>query len=133
MAKDPQAQRVYDMESYAFWGHTHHKMPLKQLRATADRICRQLSVPRVKVTIRRWEENHGSYMDDAIWLDPDKGQNALSLAHELAHHITAHQHPRATLHGPTWVRCYGRLLDALYLVPFEGFRAVARKYRVRVG
>lgn len=129
---DSQQQRVYDMESYAFWGHTHHKMPLKQLRATADQICQRLGVPKVTVTIRRWERCHASYGDGAIQLDPDKGRNALSLAHELAHHVTHHQHPRAALHGPTWARCYGRLLDALYLVPFDGFKTVARRYKVRV-
>lgn len=74
----------------------------------------------------------GWYEFDRIELDPDCGRNLLMLAHELAHHITAHRHPHAQDHGPAFVRWYAHLLDAWRLVPIEGTLAACRRYGVAV-
>jgi hypothetical protein len=130
---DPQARRVTVMERRAFGGHLEHKTPLRWLRRIATRACCLHEVPKVSVSIRRCHGAGGWYDPDGVFIYLDSGeQNALSLAHELAHHITAHKHPHAQDHGPAWVRWYAHLLDAWRLVPIEGTVAACRRYGVAI-
>lgn len=119
------------MERRALRGHLEGRSPLRFLRRRARRLCLLHDVPPVTVYVRRKRGMGGSYVCDAVHLDPGCGVNLLSLLHELAHHITEHRHPAAQKHGPAWVRWYGHLLDAERLVPLPGFRALCRQYDVR--
>lgn len=120
------------MERRVLWGHLDHTAPLGLLRCTAHRACRLHGVPSVTVSVRRHRGAGGWYEFDHIELDPDCGRNLLMLAHELAHHITAHKHPHAQDHGPAWMRWYAHLLDAWRLVPIEGTVAACGRYGIAI-
>lgn len=130
---DPQQDQLYALEYEEFRGHCRHVMPLKKLRLWARRICAQFGVPRVKIRVWSVRGRGGSYKDCSIHLDPGCGRNALTLAHELAHHLTAVKNPRAQDHGATFCAYYAAILDGFRLVPIAGFKAVAKRYGVKVG
>lgn len=132
---DPQQDKLYTMEYEELRGHCRHTLPLKKLRRWAREICTQFNVP--PITIRIWKRKgyDASYETDyhGIQLDPSNGRNALTLAHELAHHLVAMKNPRAQDHGPTYCAYYAAILDGFRLVPIAGFKAIAKKYKVKVG
>lgn len=120
------------MERRAFRGHMEHRAPLRLLRRHAAAACRLHEVPPVTIIVRSYTDSGGSYLDNAIGLDSRDGQNLLSLAHELAHHVTAHKHPHAQDHGPAFVRWYAHFVDAWRLVPIEGFLAACHRYGISI-
>lgn len=119
------------MERRVFRGHLEHRAPLRILRRYVGKFCRLHGLPRVSVSIRRCHGGGGWYDPDGrfIFLDPNQ-QNALSLAHELAHHVVTYRHPHAQDHGPAWMRWYAHILDAWRLVPLAGTIDACRRHGV---
>lgn len=130
---DPQVQRVYTMEAEEFGSHTHAVLPLKRIRSYIRQTCTEFAVPQAKFRIRKKRGCGGSWRIGSIQLCPKNGRNALTVMHELTHHILAYRHPRAQDHGPTFCAYYSYLLDAWRIVPIAGFKVAARKYQVKVG
>lgn len=134
MTDDKQADAVYTMEDSELGGHCTHTVSLKQLRKWAGDICKQFRLPTPSVVIRDLGIYDGEcrYESACILLHPKRGRNGLVLAHELAHYVVSRLHPRAAVHGPTWVMYYAKFLDQLRLVPEAGVRAIARQHKVCV-
>jgi hypothetical protein len=134
--QDPQAERVYEMERDELGGHFSHKLNLSVLRELAKTVCKEYKVPQVTLYIRRIKGFDGAWhTDNSIYLHADVGMNAATLLHEVAHHITAHLHPKAhnkAPHGGRWVRVYAELLDRCRLVPLAGMRAACRVHKVKM-
>lgn len=122
---------VYVMERRELSGHQWHTYPRKRLYRAIRKICRLYNVPRVRLRYAALP-HCGEYLDGIVWLERKAGRNLLILAHELAHHIVAHRHPRAQDHGPRWLRYYIEILDILRLIPLEGMLALCRKYNLGV-
>lgn len=131
---DPQQHEVYKLETEELNGHRYHKMLLRDLRKWARHTCKQFGVRPPRVMVKHNHGYIGVYLSETqtIQLDPEWGKNGLTLAHELAHHIVAVKHPRATTHGPTWLGYYAQILDMMRLVPADGVRAVARRRNVAI-
>lgn len=132
--EDPQRSAVYMMETAELGAHRLHQVPLHTLRKWARNLCKQYEVPMPQINSKKKRGYVAVYDPDTetIELHPKYGRNGLMLAHELAHHIVAHLHPRAADHGPRWMATYAELLDAMRLVPKAGARAIARRHNVRV-
>lgn len=131
--EDPQQQLVYAMERVELRGHARHKANLRQLRRWTRHACRLYGVPLAKVSIRKMRGWGGSYDNGSVVLNPKRDQNGMSLAHELAHHLTRFLAPNAQDHGPTFVYYYGALLHGMRLVPFDGFKAICKRHGVKIG
>lgn len=133
---DPQAERVYEMERDELGGHFDHRVKLSTLRSLAKIVCKEYEVPPVTIYVRRLKGYDGAWhTDNSIYLHADVGVNAVTLLHEVAHHITAHRHPKAHAnapHGARWVRIYADLLDRCRLVPLAGMRAACRLHKVKI-
>lgn len=133
MNKDPQKDRVYDMEHTELAGHVRGRVTPHTLHDMARQACQLygLDTPRIECGIKGcagWYD----YTTNTIGLSAEHGYNLLTLAHELAHYITHRKWPRSACHGPTWVRTYAELLDLMRLVPIAGFRAICRRHGVRM-
>lgn len=132
--KDPQRRLVYVMEHQELRGHRWHWTKLSVLRKHTKTICKMYGLPRVGLIARRKKGEGASYnpgTPGCIWLGED-GLNYCTLAHELAHYITWTRHPKAQDHGPLWAFYYGRLLDQMRVVPLAGFKAICRRYGVKM-
>jgi hypothetical protein len=129
---DPQQHAVYAMEAEEFASHCNHTLPLLTLKKWARQTCRLFKVPSVTIRVYAIRGRGGGYTEGRIQLDPSCGRNALTLFHELAHHIVRSKHPRAQDHGPLFCAYYAWLLDAWRLMPRAGFRAAARRHGVKV-
>lgn len=135
-AEDPQADRLYEMEAVEFSFMRRHRCALKDLVGFNRIFCTMAEVPLARIQVvgpssRDWV---GRYDPQTflIELDGRQGLNGGVFAHELAHHLTFNLHPRAQDHGPLFARRYGQLLDLMRLFPLPGFRAICRKYGVRI-
>ncbi len=131
-ANDPQRDKIYAMESAEFAGWFEHVLPYKQLRRLALRACRSLRVkpPRIEVLALAVA---GEQEAETLRLDCTQGCNGLVLAHELAHYVMyLNSRDKKAPHGPEFVRLYGSLLDAMRLVPWEGFAAACKRHDVRI-
>lgn len=135
---DPQRDRVYAMEASVLSGHYAHRTTLKALRRTAKLLAKRFEIPVPTIAVRRlgesrkWTET-GIYDPNisSIQLHPDH-TNLINLAHEFAHHIVEHKHPKFKhLHGPIWLGYYITLLDVLRLVPQAGMTAACRNRRLK--
>jgi hypothetical protein len=129
---DPQSGRLYAMEHMELRGHRLHRLPLKTIRRLARKVCYLYGIPEVSIRVYVDGNWVGSETDGKIQLDPELGMNGITLAHELAHRIVYLKHPRAQDHGPLFVLYYGALLHSLRLVPFDGFKAICRRHKVRI-
>jgi hypothetical protein len=134
LSKDPQAKRVYEMEWTCLEGHVNTNTPLHMLRKVARNLCKEHGVPYVRIFVRSFDhECDAMYTEPGIIkLDPTRGKNLLTLAHELAHHICSIKNPRAQPHGATWVKIYAGLLSELRLVPIAGMKAICKAHKVRM-
>ena len=131
---DKHAKRVYDFESACFNAWARHVTSVHQLRVMSKLTCEHFELPPVPLELLSPRSpDRGVYDDDLplISLCPKQGRNAFVLAHELAHHYCYEKHPRATDHGPTFVRALGEILAFLGVMPIESFRAAARKHGLR--
>lgn len=129
---DAQAAKLYVMERIELRGHCRHKLPLRLLNRYARKFCKLYDVPMVSIRVYAVRGQGGHCDGGRIQLDPKCGMNGLTLAHELAHHIVDTKHPRAQPHGAIFAMYYGALLHGLRLVPFEGFKAICDRHKVRI-
>lgn len=130
---DPQQDLVYVMERIELRGHCRHTVPMKRLRRWARAACRLYGVPNVTIRVYKKRGHGGAYQDGKIQLDPKCGRNGMSLAHELAHHLTdTLTKERSQDHGPTFAYFYGALLHGMRLVPFEGYKAICKKHGIKI-
>jgi len=131
--KDPQAERVYRMESEELSGHCRSVCDDATLKRFLRQGCAIYEVP-VPQLVEGGRKLGGWYdsITCSIGLNPDCGRNLLTLAHELAHHVVTVKWPRAQDHGATFVRVYAELLDLMRLVPIAGMRQICRRYGVRM-
>ena len=120
------------MECREFSGHLRHRIPEKLLRSYAARACRLYGAPILTVDVQAERGYRASYnmLDFHIRLDPVQGCNLLTLAHEIAHHLTWVRSPRAHDHGPIWLRHYAHLVDTFRLMPAKALLIAARKYNL---
>jgi hypothetical protein len=131
---DPQADRLYDMESeFNGWWYmvrsTRH-----QLKLLAIEVCRYYRVPVPRVVVSRKKEKHdGDCLHGVITLYAKRGDNPGVLLHELAHHITDTFYDEADHHGPEFMAIYMHLLDKWGFLSPKEFRRLARSRRLRVG
>lgn len=118
------------MEHEAFGGHDVHVVRLDELRKRADAVCKDRCLPGVTITVRRVPGSVAMcYPEDGrIILGPKRGKNLLTLAHELAHYVVHHKHPKAKDHGPTFIRVYAEIVEELGVIPKDAFLKVARKH-----
>lgn len=126
---DPQRALVFAMERAELRGFSWHRAPLSYLRRKVRRVCRAYGIPQATLSVRQLRSG-GEYLDDAIVLDVGD-QNAATCAHELAHHVVAHLHPRAQDHGATWAHVYGQMLRVFRVMTPAAFAAICRQYGVR--
>jgi hypothetical protein len=136
-ARDPQRAQVYAMEAEEFGWHAYHRARQKDLRFWLRTMCKKFSVPEplLKFGPCQTASTNGEYIqeDRTIVLSSKAGPCGLLLAHELAHHIDyVLGAPGAAYHNPRFVLTYMELLDAMRLVPEEGFRAAARRHGVKI-
>lgn len=132
MTSDPQGRAVYVMERRELRGHYRHTVDRDDLRRALRRLARSFDTTVPPLNTARLSR-YGVWEDGVITLDSERGCNYLTLAHEMAHHVTYERHGyRVQDHGPTFVRVYAQALDILRVVPFAGMRAICRKYRVRI-
>lgn len=132
---DPQRDRVYRMEHKELAGHYSHKVTQRSLRLVTKLLCKVYDLKRPTVIVRAESDYRGSYDPETtvVRLDPQQGRNYLTLCHELAHYVVHQQNPKAHDHGPTWMRVYTAMLDAVGIMPKEGMRVLARRYKIRIG
>lgn len=131
--QDPQREVLYAMEFRELRGQwrgvtAKRKTLLRYVRM----VCRLYGIKRCSVRFRTID-SRGSYLNGVVTLDPVWGRNAITLAHELAHHVTEARFPDAKQdHGPRFVRVYGEVLHIMRLMPLDGFKIMCRKHGVKM-
>jgi len=107
---DHDRQRVYDAEEAAFGGTTLDEplswddVEVLMSAVTSDRWWTELAVPAPRLVRARADARTSCADGEAIRICRD-GQTALTLTHELAHHLTGHlpwpaSDLREPVHGP---------------------------------
>lgn len=132
---DPQREQVYKMESDEFGRHAHHRASRKLLQGWLKEMAKLLSVPAPKLRFGDCGAQYGAVYDSnnhTITMSPRGGPCLLLLCHEFAHYFVFLTQPTVPDHGPAFCLTYMTLLDAMRLVPEEGFRAAARRHGVKI-
>jgi hypothetical protein len=145
MTEDPQAQRVYELEST----FSRESVPVtyrhKDLCKLANAACRRWHVPRVQVRFLRSSKRYGEYRP---YTDPPtvalfrkgsfNGYVPETVLHEIAHHIEktifAGSSPDAQLehHNARFVAIVRDLYDYYKIMPRAAFTHLAKVHRVGI-
>ncbi len=106
---------------------------MRKLRAFSKAVCDSYGVPQARVIAKDEPGCWATYdWNGLICLNPAGGRNAITLAHELAHHVNWCQGYQFPYHGPRFMRVYIQILDNMRLIPAAGMRSIARKYGVKI-
>ena len=141
---DPQQYRLYRMENEAIGACKAYRLSKTAIRAVIKAVCKNYGVPEPRIywqDLGRWAaewREHDLSMDgpSTIAFNTIKGtaRDALTVTHELAHHIhywlgegAEGQEP----HGPEFMACHMSILDSRRMIPVAGMRAVCEKYKIR--
>jgi hypothetical protein len=141
---DPQQYRVYRMETEAIGACSVYRLSKPAVRTMIKAVCRSYGVPKPRVyfqnlgrTTAEWRE-HPLGMDgpSTIAFNTVKGtaRDALTVTHELAHHIHYWLGNGAVdqeSHGPEFVACHMSILDHRRMIPVTGMRAICKRYKIR--
>lgn len=134
-ACDPQREQLYNLEGDEFGRHAYHRATRKMLRFWVKEMSSLMKVPAPQLRFGDCGSGYGAEYDSnaqAIRMSPKGGPCLLLLCHEFAHHVEFLLRPKLPDHGPWFCRTYMTLLDAMRLVPEEGFRAAARRHGIKI-
>lgn len=136
---DPAGSAVWRMETREFrgiWRRT--RVPFRYRKRLVRMLCRLYAVPMLSVQSVTNPGYSGQFWHNAkmgiCWLElhPSRGADLLTLAHEFAHYLTHLRSPRATDHGPTFLRHYMQVCESLRLIPSAGFRQACRRHGLTI-
>lgn len=143
---DPQRSKFFGLEREFIGSSIYHKVARKDLQVLANHACSYYGVPTVVVVVydnpklKEFGESVVFSTDDwrtkfgrQIRLNRGyHGANLSTLLHELAHYISDVAYPGCESHGREFVGIYMHLLDKYRILPSVAFRALAKKWRVRI-
>ena len=143
---DPQRSRLYKMEREFVGASVYHSVSRKNLQLVADHVCAYYRITPIKIVVYRdpssrifgesiaysnddWETSYGH----VIRLNRGfHGANVPTLLHELAHYICDATYKNHRGHGSQFAAIYMHLLDKYRILPAVAFRALAKKWGVKV-
>lgn len=130
------------MESAGLSGLLRAVWSRKDLREGLGALCKEFAVPVPFLAFEPMSDCAGKcetvklvgYSRITLSTALPAGRSPLVLVHEVAHHVLDFWDVEYKLapHGPEFLGIYGDALAACGLVPYEGFRALARQYRVDI-
>lgn len=142
VASDPQREALFQLEKEFEGFAVQHSAPRKFLSNLLRKICRYYGVPlpelkyaRKRVKEYGWTEfsPNQEFAPTTIVLNEwCSGNNAFTLVHELAHHITDSLFDDAANHGPEFCAIYMHLLNRHRMIPEDCFRLIARRWGLRI-
>ncbi len=141
---DPQRGPLYKAEREFEGCSTQHVASRDYLRALMRRVCNYYCVdpPALKFVNRPEQREYAwvyfsansEFEDSEIFLNRGfHGQNAMTLVHELAHHIVDLHFDHHESHGPEFCAVYTHLLHKYNLIPQDAFRVVLKRWGVKIG
>jgi putative metallohydrolase (TIGR04338 family) len=139
MNKDPQQDRVYDMENVFMRAWVRSvQQPLTLLQEYADRACRRWNVKTIPVRFAFRKNGLGMhYAGEYIELyrarsKKRSGRNLAVLLHEVAHHIDDCIWDSEESHGPKFCAVEMDLLDHYGILPHYLFKSLADTHGVKI-
>lgn len=138
--KDPQQHRVYRMENSAIGARNYRTLKRADILALVRSVCRNYRVKAPLVRFRRvgkWAAEWSDIAGGLITLNPHKGtgQDLLTVTHELAHHVhhklSKGRDEQHEAHGAEFMAVHMSILDTTRVIPIEGMRVIAKRWRVR--
>jgi hypothetical protein len=132
---DPQRDNIYWLEAEINGAWNIDSSTRTLLRFVADKVCRYYDVdPVLVLTVNSSDKDAAWYMCGKIYLNRSYGgANMHVLLHELSHHIVDEVYEDAENHGPEFAAIYMHLLDKYCILPFEYFKLLAKKHKVKIG
>ena len=123
------------MEDAGFGGLRTARWSRKKIRGVAKSVCAEFGVPPPTIRFVKMKYS-GDCGGGLIRLSTEnsRGSSPLVVLHELAHHILDCWVPLDPFepHGPEFAGVLNDLLSVAGVVPYEGYRDMARKYGVAV-
>jgi len=139
---DPQRQELYRLEKKGFPGLHNATWSRSTIRSILKSVCQQFELDApvlVYVNEPKWSGMYERHLESdwcriSLSTATPYGRSPMTIVHELAHHVLDRWDPdsRLTPHGPEFVGIYGDLLAITGLVPYAGFRAMAKAYKVGI-
>lgn len=140
---DPQQYRVYRMENEAIGACKAYRLSKASIRSMIKSVCSNYGVPPPVVKwadLGHWAAEWRSTPSTGyigITFNTKKGtaRDALTVTHELAHHVHYHLSAGAWVkqqsHGPQFMACHMSILDARRMIPVLGMRAICKAWDVK--
>jgi len=140
-AYDSQREEVYRMEQRGLKGINQAYYKRSQLRKLLAQLSREFDLDPPILHFKRSTAWSGiyqlhrelGYAEIILSTSPDRsGLSPLTLVHEFAHHVIDSWAPSDKLqpHGAEFLGVYGDCCAMAGLVPYEGFRALCKQYKV---
>lgn len=142
---DPQRVRLYRLEREYVGASVNHKVSQQHLREISAHVCAYYQIEPIQVVVfdapslRLFGEytyyecaNNDRYFESIRLNRGFHGANATTLMHELAHYITDNTYEDHQGHGKKFVGVYMHLLDKYRILPSVAFRALAKKWGVKI-
>lgn len=144
--KDPQRARVYKMEREFVGAVVYHRVSRDDLETVMRHACSYYRICAPKLEIYT-DREHRIFGEAVSWSDDGgkteyghtirlnrgyHGANVITLLHELAHYICDDTYKNHRDHGRQFCAIYMHLLDKYRVLPAVAFRALAKKWGVKI-
>tara|TARA_R100001143_G_scaffold28420_2_gene28092 strand:+ start:11388 stop:11909 length:522 start_codon:yes stop_codon:yes gene_type:complete len=143
---DPQRTRLYKLEREFIGTSVYHQASQKHLCLLARHVCSYYCVPEIRVVVYN-DPDQKCFGESVSYSDDDfvttygheirlnrgyHGANLTTLLHELAHYISDQYFEHHRDHGAQFCAIYMHLLDKYRVLPAFAFRALAKKWGVKI-
>jgi len=136
-AYDPQRQEVYRMEKKGLFGLNRTRLTRAEHRHLLSLGCAKFGIKPPRLLYKPGKAWAGLYVSapvPSITMSTTYvgGLSAMTLLHELAHHIVycCDLTDRLAPHGPEFVGVYGDLMECMGFIPFGSWELLTEQFRI---